>query len=336
MRSIANQEDQSLDVYSNGLAAIFLCELVPQQYAREIEWFLGRMQKRQKNHGGWGYETYQTGDTSQTQYGTLSYWEAHRNGFRLEPTSVENVADWLIRTQDPTGVWGYQGEVAPANGPLIAASGDELLDAGRGTGKCVCLRRSAEREAATDRSQAIRPRRRSEPGTGRPAARAAAGRIASQSGSAAIQQIRAQRTDMNKLLGAINRAHGWMEKNYTIDIGPKCYYYLYALERYKSFQESFEGNIGGRAQVVQRRLRVPGQRSAGERQLVRLLRPRVRHGVFHAVLAALHAKEHPRQARRRNPARRPRPATQPVSRKAAQRPGGRRPGAHQGRSSCSP
>ena len=29
-----------LDVYSNGLAIIFLCELVPQKYAREIEWFL--------------------------------------------------------------------------------------------------------------------------------------------------------------------------------------------------------------------------------------------------------------------------------------------------------
>jgi hypothetical protein len=32
-----------------------------------------------------------------------------------------------------------------------------------------------------------------------------------------------------------------MEENYKIDIGIKRYYYLYGLERYKSFQEAFEG-----------------------------------------------------------------------------------------------
>ena len=38
------------------------------------------------------------------------------------------------------------------------------------------------------------------------------------------QQIGPQRTDMSKLLAAINGAHGWMDKNYEIDIGLKCYY----------------------------------------------------------------------------------------------------------------
>lgn len=32
-----------------------------------------------------------------------------------------------------------------------------------------------------------------------------------------------------------------MAKNYRIDIGSKCFYYLYGLERYKSFQEAMEG-----------------------------------------------------------------------------------------------
>ena len=35
-----------------------------------------------------------------------------------------------------------------------------------------------------------------------------------------------------------------MAKNYKIDIGSKCYYYLYGLERYKSFQEAMEGTRG--------------------------------------------------------------------------------------------
>ncbi len=33
-----------------------------------------------------------------------------------------------------------------------------------------------------------------------------------------------------------------MDQHYAIDIGPKCYYYLYGLERYKSFQESFDAS----------------------------------------------------------------------------------------------
>jgi hypothetical protein len=49
----ANPNEGELDVYSNGLAVIFLCEISPQKYAREIENFLGRLKARQKPHGGW-------------------------------------------------------------------------------------------------------------------------------------------------------------------------------------------------------------------------------------------------------------------------------------------
>lgn len=235
----AGTDDANFDVYSNGLAPIFLCELAPQQYAKEIEWFLNRMHKRQKEHGGWGYSTYQTGDTSQTQYGTLSYWEAHRNGFHLDQASVENVADWLIRTQDPSGCWGYQGEVAPAGGPLIeqAEMNCSMLAAGLGSAYvCADLlnvqprpsKPDLQSAAATDSAASGLP----------PALRAV---VAQSNQQRSLQQMRAVRTDVNKLLATIARAHGWMDKNYAIDIGSKRYYYLYALERYKSFQELFEG-----------------------------------------------------------------------------------------------
>lgn len=235
----ANRDDPSLDVYSNGLAPIFLCELAPQQYAKEIEWFLNRLRKRQKGHGGWGYDTYQTGDTSQTQYGTLSYWEAHRNGFRLDPASVESIADWLMRTQDPNGCWGYQGEVAPQNGPLIAQNetGCSMLAAGLGSAYvCADLLNAAPTSKPASSADDVKP----DPATaGLPAALRPVASEANQRGG---QQIRAQHTDLKKLVATINRAHGWMEKNYAIEIGPKCYYYLYALERFKSFQELFEGH----------------------------------------------------------------------------------------------
>src|SRR3954451_6693257 len=91
-----NVQDPALDVYSNGLAAIFLCEYSPRRYARQIEYYLGRLKVLQKPHGGWGYDGATTGDTSQTQYAALSLWEANRHGFGVDGASVEKLADWLM------------------------------------------------------------------------------------------------------------------------------------------------------------------------------------------------------------------------------------------------
>ncbi len=73
--------DEKVDVYSNGIVIVFLCELDPKRYQREIQWYLDLLRQRQKDHGGWGYDgnsvegfNLVTGDTSQTQYGSLGYW----------------------------------------------------------------------------------------------------------------------------------------------------------------------------------------------------------------------------------------------------------------------
>lgn len=232
------QDESNFDVYSNGLAPIFLCELAPQQYAKEIEWFLDRMHKRQKPHGGWGYKGYETGDTSQTQYGTLCYWEAHRNGFHLDPSSIENVAEWLIRTQDPSGCWGYQGQVAPAGGPLVEQSemNCSMLSAGLGSAYvCADLLRLKPR-AATPASPEVG---KGSATAGLPPALRAVTTEANQ--QRPLQQLQAQRINTKEFFATISRAHGWMDKHYEIDIGLKRYYYLYALERFSSFQELFEG-----------------------------------------------------------------------------------------------
>jgi hypothetical protein len=59
--------------------------------------------------------------------------------------------------------------------------------------------------------------------------------------NAAIKRLRATKTNSAQVQQTINNAHKWMQENYKIDIGIKRYYYLYGLERYKSFQEAFEG-----------------------------------------------------------------------------------------------
>jgi hypothetical protein len=224
----ANPPDSVLDVYSNGLAIIFLCELSSQRNVREIQWYVDRLKARQKEHGGWGYHDYSTGDTSQTQYAALAYWEANRRGFGIDGPSLEQLADWLMRTQGPDGCWGYQGIPTTTSQPVEQRDTNcSMLSAGLGSAYiCAHLLGASPMMSSEDASlrlpAALRPVTAAEavPGT---------------------RTIRPQKTNMARLMDSIERAHAWMEKNYAIDIGIRRYYYLYALERYKSFQEALEG-----------------------------------------------------------------------------------------------
>jgi hypothetical protein len=228
----ANQGGSDLDIYSNGLAIIFLCELSPKNHAAEIQWYLGRLKERQKDHGGWGYHDYPTGDTSQTQYAALSYWEAHQNGFGIDGLSVENLADWLIKTQGPDGCWGYQGQIRTTSQPIPQSDTNcSMLSAGLGS-MYICADLLALR--TVDRVDPSKPKQEE----GLPTALRRVDRDAADS---SIKRLSATKTDSAQVQQAINHAHQWMDKNYAIDIGIKRYYYLYGLERYKSFQEAFEG-----------------------------------------------------------------------------------------------
>jgi hypothetical protein len=229
----ANPPDAVLDVYSNGLAIIFLCELSPQAHAREIEWYLGRMKARQKPHGGWGYETYETGDTSQTQYAALAYWEAHRRGFGIEPSSVEKLANWLMRTQGPDGCWGYQGQISTTGKPVPQTETNcSMLAAGLGCVYICADLFGIQRRAATGES-----------GSGEASSTPAALRPVESAKERVVSKLRTQQLDVPRLTDTMERAHAWMKENYRIDIGVKRYYYLYGLERYKSFQEAADGVI---------------------------------------------------------------------------------------------
>lgn len=230
-RMKSNPPDSILDVYSNGLAVIFLCELAPKQYSQEIEWYLGRLKARQKNHGGWGYHDYPTGDTSQTQYAALSFWEAHQRGFNVEGASVENLADWLLKTQGPDGCWGYQGQVRETSEPIAQSDTNcSMLAAGLGS-LYICadllgLRTKpagvAPPTKADDLPDALRP-------------------VDKKANAGAAKRLVPVKTNTALVQETMNNAHEWMKEHYQVDIGIKRYYYLYGLERYKSFQEVFEG-----------------------------------------------------------------------------------------------
>jgi hypothetical protein len=202
---------------------------------------LGLLEKRQKDHGGWGYDgnndnhqSADTGDTSQTQYATLGYWEAYQNGFRLDQNSVEHVTSWLLRTQSPEGAWGYQGtlsetsQLRPQTGTncsmLAAGLGSilicaDLLDA---TPPVVLDHLSMNDEHSGEAPPALR---RAEP----------------ESAGPPRKKMKAKRIHSADLFNAISMANEWMDQNYRVRIGRYTYYYLYATERYQSFQELLEG-----------------------------------------------------------------------------------------------
>jgi hypothetical protein len=229
----AKVSDQELDVYSNGLAIIFLCEYAPQKYAREIEYFLGRLKARQKPHGGWGYATLNTGDTSQTQYGALSYWEAHRHGFNVDAGSVDNLADWLMHTQGPDGCWGYQGAIAPGDEPVPQDERScSLLAAGLGATYICCDLFGFRPETSEAKSSRDTPSELP----------SALRRVEDVAPGGEPKKLHSKRTNPAKIARIMGNAHNWMAKNYQIDIGEKVFYYLYGLERYKSFQEAFESS----------------------------------------------------------------------------------------------
>lgn len=224
-----NPDDDNLDVYSNGLAVVFLSEVGAQQYGQQLKWFLDRLKKRQKDHGGWGYHTLPTGDTSQTQCVALGYWEANRHGIALDRDSIDRLADWLARTQGPAGEWGYQGNVTKSESSVEQQNVScAMVAAGLGS-TYICAELFGLRERVGNAAAKTRP------GNTLPAALRP---VDNRSGGARV--YRPQLAGSAKIGNVIARGHGWFAKNYTIDLDSKSYYYLYSLERFKSFQEEFE------------------------------------------------------------------------------------------------
>jgi hypothetical protein len=215
------------DVYSNGLAVILLCQVDPKTYQEEINRYIASLYARQKPHGGWGYEGRSTGDTSQTQYAVLGLWTAHRVGIRLQGDSILNGLNWLMRTQDPSGGWGYQGR--DSEGPQRIAQdevGHSMCAAGFGS-TLMCAHmlgftQTADEQAVDDLDLPPAVTRVVENTTAPPID--AAGKV-----------------DEQRLEETIRLARRWMDQNYTIEILRYNLYYMYALERYKSFDELVTG-----------------------------------------------------------------------------------------------
>ncbi|MHB8970360.1 MAG: HEAT repeat domain-containing protein [Pirellulaceae bacterium] len=216
--------------YSLGIALVFLTEVQPSEHMAEISIYWNELQRRQQQGGAWGYPGVQTGDTSQLQYAALGAWSAKAVGVDISADSLRNLGNYLLRVQDPSGGWGYQGSdrgtfvrtpQAPIRPSLVAAGLGSLYVTADFLGM----------------SAPGAPRKRSKqklPAALRPVVYEPGG---ARNGSAVIG------LDKEVLRQAMKDGNEWFVQNPELRTDQWQYYFLYALERCQSFREKYEGKF---------------------------------------------------------------------------------------------
>lgn len=217
--------------YECSVAILLMIEVDPSKYATLIQGLGNVLMSKQKPHGGFGYLNEEDGDTSQTQYCMLAMWTMDQADFNVPRANVDRAVQWLLRTQDPTGRWGYKGKDSGRVGVRIAQDDRQshsLTTAGGGSvligGDYFGLWRSAKQ---------LKPDIPNLP----PALREAS----------SVDEMQQRRESFKippeNLLQFIGLSENYMNQNpYRRPGGPSWhYYYMYTLERYKSFLEVARG-----------------------------------------------------------------------------------------------
>lgn len=213
------------DNYDCALSLLFLLALDPEGHRADIQKLLEWLLAQQKPHGGWGYDQRPTGDIPRLQYAVLALWEASAAGFDISLEPWEAVANFLLRTQDPGGGYGYQA-TDPGNAALVQQTNVSQTRTAAGVGTlyiCQDYLRLPGGNATDD---------------GRPAAL----RRVEKPGEGTTQGPRTTRVDPRRVANAQQLGDRYFENNYQPkphDHGGYPHYFVYALERYQSFREVY-------------------------------------------------------------------------------------------------
>lgn len=105
--------------YEVAVAVLLLAAVNPERYRPQLTSLQRYFFQHQHVAGGWTYKGYKTGDVSQTQYALLAIWTLDRLGIPLDYVKVSKGIAWLLRVQDPSGCWPYQGADPGPGKPLM-------------------------------------------------------------------------------------------------------------------------------------------------------------------------------------------------------------------------
>ncbi|HEX6962184.1 MAG TPA: hypothetical protein VF175_09975 [Lacipirellula sp.] len=219
--------------YGKCLAIIFLCELNAKQHRELIDKYVAMLREHQREHGGFTYLGAELGDTSQTQYAALAYWEMLNHGISPEAASIHRCLKWIMRTRDPSGMWAYHA-VDPGNSGLVKQEnkpGPSMTAAGMSAamimGNTIGLLKPHKKavEAADEITDDLPPALRR------------------QQSEQAKRAPTLPPGDVNpiQLAETLEAGRAWYEKNFTLKVHEYQSYYLYSVERYKSFEEYLAG-----------------------------------------------------------------------------------------------
>ncbi len=218
--------------YGKCLAIIFLSEMNSAAHRELINTYVKQLNEHQKPHGGFGYLSEPVGDTSQTQYAALAYWEMMNHGISPEADAVQRCLGWIMRTRDPSGVWAYKG-VDPGGGSLVKQSespGVSMAAAGMCASMLLgnslgLLKPNQTEDLLAIKQEDLPPALRKEEVKKKVRAPDL------PSGDVSPQQ----------LAETLKAGRAWYEKNFTLEWPEYQSYYLYSIERYHSFEEFLGG-----------------------------------------------------------------------------------------------
>ena len=218
---------QGLSNYSLGIALMFLCEVDPVQHRPLIEQYVAELLKRQQSWGAWGYGGEATGDTSQTQYAVLGMWMAQKVAKIDVPIEAQEACTaWLMRTQSPSGGWGYQGKDPGSFSRIDQEPITLSLSAAGASSLYIMADLLQVTKSAADQKERPGPFKTIE-GTA-PAGAPKKGPLTKKLDPGTINQY-------------LTQSDAWFRGNYKIQAETWQHYYMYALERYESFKDLADG-----------------------------------------------------------------------------------------------
>ena len=214
--------------YGAAMCCVLLCDVDPQSYHGEIGYLVAGFLRRQRSNGCWSYEPYSYDDTSQTQYGLLCLWSAAQNGHEIPVEAIERTATWLIATQHSDGGWSYRthrAEGSETAGGEHWQTTHSMTAAGAGT--LYVAAHLFGYGLPSDQNQDGLP----------PALK----RVDEQARRGGVT-LSAKDVNRTAMENAMKGGNGWFARNPANDVGWWTHYYMYGLERYRSFQELVEGS----------------------------------------------------------------------------------------------